>query len=453
MMSMKWMKDAILLIIFWVLIVVNACVLYVLVMLPTFTLLFVHSRRVIIWRRSYLQMCFSVFSDIVAALVCDVCGVVVNVYPAEGTSWELLQADGNVVVVSNNVPAAAGIAGGISGWIFAACCYGSALGRSGDVRMILNDRLRGVPVFGWGLQVLLFVFVNRERRRDENIATIQRVFSFLLQTGQGRSSMLVFPLVRVGKGSINRSGERDSTSPHNGDQLSNNTQASALSPQLSSTSLSSLSRFSTEAVKEGLSVRPAGFIACVKQLRNVASIGLGDSNAKQRPRVPSAGPAAVHDICVSVDDNVSPSSPQARGGILPSVVNLAIARYPLDDLPVSDADLGSWLEERCAAKSHSGQVVTENNKSRMDVMMLYATFAVVGSIIVTALMLLPWTRVVLTTLIIGSVAARAVGGIDIVDLALHGDMMVGAYAVPPKRNASSSSLSGLVSSAVKEKST
>ena len=42
------------------------------------------------------------------------------------------------------------IAGALD-WIYASWCYGALVDRNADMRMILKDRLKGVPIFGLSL--------------------------------------------------------------------------------------------------------------------------------------------------------------------------------------------------------------------------------------------------------------------------------------------------------------
>jgi len=437
---MRKCRDLGRLVVFWSCFVLSACVLYVVIMVPTLCLLVVHSRRVIMWRRAFTSAGFAIFCDIVAALVRDVCGVHVSVsasgddhaptsdpVPASAstlgpstmsslTKMEALQRDGNVVVMMNTPPSAAfGGGAGVWGWILGTCCYGSALRRSGDLRMIVNDRLRGVPVVGWATQALLFVFISREKRRAVNIAAIKRSFGFLLCTGAGRTGMLVFPTRKKYSSAGADTGAGAGTSASAGGGGGGGA---------------------------GGVVRPAGFVACVERLREIDAACESSSGARTSSSdsgssssggnngallVTKSGPAAIHDVTII-------AAAAEEGGVLPSSVHISIARHGLADLPTDGAGLGAWLTERCEAKkavidavargTGGVQVPTDGDGGRRELTVQpYSRALLLGTAMALGLLLLPWVRVLVAALIIAGVAARAVGGVDIVDLTLHGDMV------------------------------
>jgi hypothetical protein len=415
--TLRKFRDLGRLVVFWSFFVLSACVLYVVIMVPTLCLLLVHSRRVIMWRRAFACAGFAVFCDIVAALVCNVCGIHVSVSAAgDEHAMEVLQRDGNVVVMMNTPPPAAfGGGAGVWGWILGTCCYGSALRRSGDLRMIVNDRLRGVPVVGWATQALLFVFIGREKRRAVNIAAIKRAFGFLLCTGAGRTAMLVFPMSRKKYSGADGAGADAGANA------------------------------SPEGEGE-MVVRPSGFVACVERLREIDSVcerssgartnssdsGSSNSGGNNGAMVTRSGPAAIHDVTIT-------TAAAEEGGILPSSVHISIARHDLADVPTDGAGLGAWLTGRCEAKKAIVDVVAKGTSGAQVVSLdhcggrelavqPYSQALLLGTAMALGLLLLPWVRVLVAALIIASVAARAVGGVDMVDLALHGDMVTNLHS-------------------------
>jgi hypothetical protein len=424
--ALRKFRDLGRLVVFWSCFVLSACVLYVVIMVPTLCLLLVHSRRVIMWRRSFASAGFAVFCDIVAALVCNVCGIHVSVSAAgDEHAMEALQGDGNVVVMMNTPPPAAfGGGAGVWGWILGTCCYGSALRRSGDLRMIVNDRLRGVPVVGWATQALLFVFIGREKRRAVNIATIKRVFGFLLCTGAGRTAMLVFPMSRKKYSGADGAG----AGAGSGDGAGAGAGASA------------------EGEGE-MVVRPSGFVACVERLREIDSVcddsssgartsssdsGSSNSGGNNGAMVTKSGPAAIHDVTIT-------AAAAEEGGVLPSSVHISIARHDLADVPTDGTGLGAWLTGRCEAKKAIVDAVAKGTDGaemvshdhcggRQLAVQPYSQALLLGTAMALGLLLLPWVRVLVAALIIASVAARAVGGVDMVDLALHGDMVTNLHS-------------------------
>jgi 1-acyl-sn-glycerol-3-phosphate acyltransferase len=205
----------------------------------------------------------------------DLCGT--QLHFSSDENWEDLIKDGNIIILANRAATL--------DWIYASWCYGALIGRNADMRMILKDRLKGVPVFGWAMQILLYSFTKNDRNLNENVANIHKTFRYLLNTGEGKTSMLIFP----------ESGGKKTL----------------------------------EDMQRIFPLRPSGFITCVDALREgminedttttttITTIKSNTANNNNNN--------AVHDLTLSFRWRYGP--------VIPSDVFIHITRYPFDILP------------------------------------------------------------------------------------------------------------------------
>lgn len=74
--------------------------------------------------------------------------------------------------------------------MFAGWYYAFHLNLNADLRVILKESLRSVPIYGWSMQIMMYIFLSRKREQD--IPYIRRILSYLLCTGHA-PSLLLFP--------------------------------------------------------------------------------------------------------------------------------------------------------------------------------------------------------------------------------------------------------------------
>ena len=74
--------------------------------------------------------------------------------------------------------------------MFAGWCYASKFNLNSSLRIILKDSLRSVPLFGWAMQIMMYIFLSRKREMD--IPHIKRMLSYLLCTG-ATPTLFLFP--------------------------------------------------------------------------------------------------------------------------------------------------------------------------------------------------------------------------------------------------------------------
>lgn len=75
-------------------------------------------------------------------------------------------------------------------WMFAGWCFAAINGSNSSLRVILKDALRFVPIYGWGLQLMMFIFL--QRKKDQDVLHIQKMINYLNHTGD-RPIVFIFP--------------------------------------------------------------------------------------------------------------------------------------------------------------------------------------------------------------------------------------------------------------------
>ena len=74
--------------------------------------------------------------------------------------------------------------------MFAGWCYSSYFNLNSNLRVILKESLRSVPLFGWGMQIMMYIFLSRKKEKD--VPYIRKMLSYLLCTGC-TPSLFLFP--------------------------------------------------------------------------------------------------------------------------------------------------------------------------------------------------------------------------------------------------------------------
>lgn len=74
--------------------------------------------------------------------------------------------------------------------MFAGWYYALYFDMNADFRVILKESLRSVPIYGWAMQIMMYIFVSR--KREEDIPYLRKILSYLICTGHS-PSLLLFP--------------------------------------------------------------------------------------------------------------------------------------------------------------------------------------------------------------------------------------------------------------------
>jgi lysocardiolipin and lysophospholipid acyltransferase len=78
-------------------------------------------------------------------------------------------------------------------WMYAGWCYGALSQLNAKLRIVLKDPLRQVPIFGWGMQIMMYVFLSRSRdKRDRDLSYVHDMLTYLLNMERA-ICLFIFP--------------------------------------------------------------------------------------------------------------------------------------------------------------------------------------------------------------------------------------------------------------------
>ena len=150
-----------------------------LVVFPSALLITVPSRRVIQARRVYVSYWSGKYLEFAAYLIEVLCGTQVFIHCDDPS---ILSEGKGVLVLCNHRTRI--------DWMFVGWCYGAAIGVVSDMLVILKDALRTAPVYGWLMQMGLYIFL--ERKRESDIPHITNMLSYHVNIDKP-PSLLIFP--------------------------------------------------------------------------------------------------------------------------------------------------------------------------------------------------------------------------------------------------------------------
>lgn len=337
------------------------------------------SKRMISLRRRYVSLISGIYFDFAAAMLTTLCGTKLFLYC--DTPEEIL-SDKGVILISNHRTRV--------DWMYCGWCYAAITNLNADLRVILKDSLRSVPFFGWCMQMLLYIFLTR-KNKDGDISHITRTLNYLSLTSNTPPSILIFP-------------EGTDLSPSNVVKSHNFAKSKSL-PELSFV----------------LYPKSGGLAACLSVLNRES---------------------VLHDITIAYKDYIPgkrTNSDSVLLGQFPREIHLCIKRHVISELPSDRPSIEQWLRNSFSFKEGLLAAFYKNNSAvpprdqqgnfvwprQMKVKQervrpaLYALSWIVG--ISSCLYVFRWFRWLCSFMLILSVAAGALSGFDMVELALHGD--------------------------------
>lgn len=254
---------------------------------------------------------------------------------------------------------------------------------SAYLKVILKEALRYVPIFGWAAQLMLYIFLGRDREQD--IPHIKRAISYLLHTDE-KVVFLLFP------------------------------EGTDLSPSNLQRSMEFSKEKGLREYSQVLYPRPAGFVACLRSLK-----GQGLS---------------IHDLTVAYKDYPGGTRPTEKDflwGSFPREVHIHVRRHNIDDIADDRKSIENWLhlsflqkEEMLLLFNATGQLCDESK--RIDYEERYWNNARLMLVLIVSISIglffsgyLRWASVIFVVI---CVAMRSFKGIDSVELALHGNMFI-----------------------------
>lgn len=162
----------------------------------------------------------------------------------------------------------------------------------------MKEQLKGVPIFGWAFQMLMYVFLKRGDRAQD-ISWIRRVMSYLARSGT-RASLLLFP------------------------------EGTDWSPRTLADSIAWAQKNGKRAYQHVLHPRVGGFVETLRAMRSQMD--------------------AVYDVTLAFvyncNDNDKPRESSLLTGRYPPQIHMFLRRTPIADVPMDETGLEKWCRER-----------------------------------------------------------------------------------------------------------
>lgn len=269
---------------------------------PTILFIPFHSLRVIRFRRWYSDFLCGLYLDYAATALVYLGGTTITVYTDDRGLFD----DSAPLLLCNHRTRV--------DWMYAGWCYSKMLGSTSALRFILKDSLRAFPVFGWVMQIMMCIFLSRNRaNRDAQLSHIRGILNYLLGSG-GRPSLLLFP------------------------------EGTDLAPENVAKSHAYAKTHNMVPLHYVMYPRASGFITVLNEMK-------------------SSG-AAVHDITIAYEDyttGVRTSEVEVFSGKFPKSIHLCVRRFKLDDLPSDKALADRWIKGSFLKKERLLKAFYEND--------------------------------------------------------------------------------------------
>jgi 1-acyl-sn-glycerol-3-phosphate acyltransferase len=146
---------------------------------PSVLLIAIPSKRVILLRRYFIALFIGIYLDFTYFLIESVSGTRVHIYCEDPT---ILSDKSGVLILSNHRTR--------TDWLYVGLCYSSFLSVMSNLVIILKDSLRTAPIFGWLMQLGLYIFLKRSREND--LPHISKMLTYIASLGTV-PSLLLFP--------------------------------------------------------------------------------------------------------------------------------------------------------------------------------------------------------------------------------------------------------------------
>jgi 1-acyl-sn-glycerol-3-phosphate acyltransferase len=153
----------------------------------------IHSRRVIRMRHSYMAWISGEYFTFLAILYCQISGTKIVLYTSNhavnthksngsshGSSGSNSSSNGSTLLSSKSTDNTLLLCNHRTriDWIYAGWIYSSLIGVSSVIKFVLKESLRSIPLFGWAMQIVMFIFLSRNRNTD--ISHMQTAILYLL---------------------------------------------------------------------------------------------------------------------------------------------------------------------------------------------------------------------------------------------------------------------------------
>lgn len=138
----------------------------------------IHSVRVIKLRHWWTSVVSGLYFNFAAALITYFCGTKIFLYSSD----PLIKTDKGSLIVSNHRTRV--------DWMFSGWCYAALTNRNANFKVIAKDAMRSVPIYGWAMQAMMYIFLRRNR--DLDIPHISNTLLYLFNCGI-KPSIFLFP--------------------------------------------------------------------------------------------------------------------------------------------------------------------------------------------------------------------------------------------------------------------
>ncbi|XP_053238977.1 lysocardiolipin acyltransferase 1 isoform X1 [Podarcis raffonei] len=254
-------------------------------------------------------------------------------------------------------------------------------------KICLKSSLKGIPGFGWAMQVAAFIFIHRRWEEDKN--HFENMLDYFCDINEPLQ-LLIFP---------------------EGTDLTDNTKA----------------RSNEFAEKNGLQKyeyvlhpRTTGFTFIVERLRDGNNLD------------------AIHDITVAYPQNIPQTEKHLLYGNFPKEIHFHVQRYPVQSLPTSREELQLWCQKRWEEKEERLRLFYEGKKyfdatgrskippckSEFRVMVVkcislfyWTSFTLAMFVLLYLYSFVRWYFVILVVIFV--VQQKAFGGLELLELACH----------------------------------
>ena len=345
---------------------------------PTVLFMVIPIRSVISIRRQLISFVSGIFFDFAAVLL-TLLGTKVYVY----CNSEDILKDTGVVILSNHRTRV--------DWMYAGWLYGYIIGVNPDQRVILKDALRSVPIYGWCMQIMMYIFLTRKKENNTDIPHISNMITYLSKSSTSKPSLLLFPEgTDLSKSNIEKNNEY---ARKNG----------------------------LQETHQILYPKPGGLLTCLNSLPENT---------------------VIHDVTIAYKDyhqGKRTSEVSILNGEFPREIHLNVKRYSKSELPTSEKDIKKWLTDKFLEKEEILQNFYDNNScvpkandkmsSKWPSLLKYNLHSQTPKIL---LIIISWIVIAFTSffyisifrwfvffMMIICVSAKSIGGLDVLELTFH----------------------------------
>jgi len=277
-------------------------------------------------------------------------------------------------------------------WMYAGWVYGYMIGVNPDQRVILKDALRSVPIYGWCMQIMMYIFLTRKKENNTDIPHISNMITYLIKSSPKKPSLLLFP---------------EGTDLSNSNIDKNNDYAR---------------KNNLKETYHVLYPKPGGLMTCLNSLPDQNTV--------------------IHDVTIAYKDyhpGKRTSEMSIMNGEFPREIHLNVKRYTKNQLPPSEKEIKKWLTDKFLEKEEILQNFYDNNscipqandkmsskwppllkhnfhKESLKILLIVIAWIVLTFTLFFVSIIFRWFVFVMMVI---CVSAKSIGGLDLLELTFH----------------------------------